>query len=254
MRPVPLMKPYISAHGHHRAGLDGAVLYPRLLHGLLVLLIRFPGYPIGFVERGMASWYGPGFHGNKTANGERYDMYKLTAAHRTLPLGSVAVVHSLNFRSPRYGQDQRSRAVRQGAGFGPFVGRCPSAWDGRQRNRPGRAPSRGLQLSPEGMGVLRVQVGAFRGPSECTGVAGTSPTRFCRWAYHSDRSPGRASVPSSNWPILDRTRRLRWLRRRLDRILSLQSFVVRDDGELGRFTRRTSDRIINLASVLFGTD
>ena len=44
---------------------------------------------------GMASWYGPGFHGNKTANGERYDMHKLTAAHRTLPLGSVAVVHSL---------------------------------------------------------------------------------------------------------------------------------------------------------------
>jgi rare lipoprotein A len=56
---------------------------------------RFPGYPVGFVERGMASWYGPGFHGNKTANGERYDMYALTAAHRTLPLGSVAVVHSL---------------------------------------------------------------------------------------------------------------------------------------------------------------
>ena len=36
--------------------------------------VYFPGYPIGFVERGVASWYGPGFHGNKTANGERYDM------------------------------------------------------------------------------------------------------------------------------------------------------------------------------------
>ena len=56
---------------------------------------RLPNYPVGFVERGMASWYGPGFHGKKTANGERYDMYGLTAAHRTLPLGSVAVVHSL---------------------------------------------------------------------------------------------------------------------------------------------------------------
>ena len=32
--------------------------------------VYFPGYPIGYVERGMASWYGPGFHGNKTANGE----------------------------------------------------------------------------------------------------------------------------------------------------------------------------------------
>ena len=44
-----------------------------------------PGYPVGFVERGSASWYGPGFHGNRTANGEVYDMHKLTAAHRTLP-------------------------------------------------------------------------------------------------------------------------------------------------------------------------
>ena len=56
----------------------------------------FPGYPIGFVERGTASWYGPGFHGNRTANGERYDMHQLTAAHRTLPLGSIAVVRSMS--------------------------------------------------------------------------------------------------------------------------------------------------------------
>ena len=57
--------------------------------------VYFPGYPIGYVERGTASWYGPGFHGNKTANGEQYDMHKLTAAHRTLPLGSIAVVRSI---------------------------------------------------------------------------------------------------------------------------------------------------------------
>jgi rare lipoprotein A (peptidoglycan hydrolase) len=56
----------------------------------------FPGYPVGFVERGVASWYGPGFHGNRTANGERYDMHQLTAAHRTLPLGSIAVVRSMS--------------------------------------------------------------------------------------------------------------------------------------------------------------
>src|SRR5207237_4663418 len=52
-------------------------------------------YPVGYVERGRASWYGPGFHGNQTANGERYDMHQLTAAHRTLPFGSVARVRSL---------------------------------------------------------------------------------------------------------------------------------------------------------------
>ncbi len=37
---------------------------------------------------GSASWYGDKFHGRKTANGERYDMYKLTAAHKTLPFGT----------------------------------------------------------------------------------------------------------------------------------------------------------------------
>src|SRR5262245_10914375 len=39
---------------------------------------------------GTASWYGPGFHGKKTASGEIYDQNKLTAAHKTLPLGSKA--------------------------------------------------------------------------------------------------------------------------------------------------------------------
>ncbi len=41
-------------------------------------------------EVGLASWYGPGFHGKRTANGEIYDMHALTAAHKTLPLPSIA--------------------------------------------------------------------------------------------------------------------------------------------------------------------
>ena len=47
------------------------------------------------LERGQASWYGPGFHGRRTASGERYDMYALTAAHRTLPFGTLVRVRSL---------------------------------------------------------------------------------------------------------------------------------------------------------------
>ena len=46
-------------------------------------------------ERGGASWYGPGFHGRRTASGERYDMHAFTAAHRTLPFGTWVRVHSL---------------------------------------------------------------------------------------------------------------------------------------------------------------
>ncbi len=47
---------------------------------------------LGMKERGIASWYGADFHGWATANGELYDMQAFTAAHRTLPLGTVARV------------------------------------------------------------------------------------------------------------------------------------------------------------------
>jgi rare lipoprotein A len=45
-------------------------------------------------EEGLASWYGSDFHGRRTANGERYNMYAMTAAHKTLPLGTPVVVTS----------------------------------------------------------------------------------------------------------------------------------------------------------------
>jgi rare lipoprotein A len=51
------------------------------------------------VQTGMASWYGPGFHGKRTANGEIYDQNDMTAAHQTLPLGTrVAVTNLQNGR------------------------------------------------------------------------------------------------------------------------------------------------------------
>jgi rare lipoprotein A len=39
-----------------------------------------------YIKQGIASWYGPGFHGKKTATGEIFDMYAMTAAHKTLPI------------------------------------------------------------------------------------------------------------------------------------------------------------------------
>ena len=50
----------------------------------------------GYSEKGIASWYGKKFHGRKTATGEIYDMYQMTAAHKTLPLPSYAEVTNLN--------------------------------------------------------------------------------------------------------------------------------------------------------------
>jgi rare lipoprotein A len=48
-----------------------------------------------YIKKGIASWYGPGFHGKKTANGEIFDMYEMTAAHKTLPIPSYAQVTNL---------------------------------------------------------------------------------------------------------------------------------------------------------------
>ena len=53
-----------------------------------------------FTERGLASWYGRKFHGRRTANGETYDMYAMTAAHPTLPLPSYARI-----RNPANGRE-----------------------------------------------------------------------------------------------------------------------------------------------------
>lgn len=51
--------------------------------------------PQGFSETGRASWYGTKFHGNLTSSGEPYDMYKMTAAHKSLPLPSYVSVTNL---------------------------------------------------------------------------------------------------------------------------------------------------------------
>ena len=66
-----------------------------------------------YVERGVASWYGPGFHKVRTSTGEQYDMYGMTAAHKTLPLPAQVRVTNL--------QNGRSVVVRVND-RGPFVG------------------------------------------------------------------------------------------------------------------------------------
>jgi rare lipoprotein A len=66
----------------------------------------------GYLERGVASWYGPTFHGGNTSSGETYDMYAMTAAHKTLPLPCYARVTNL--------RNGRSVVVRIND-RGPFV-------------------------------------------------------------------------------------------------------------------------------------
>ena len=61
------------------------------------------------IQVGIASWYGPGFHGNRTANGEIYDQFELTAAHPSLPLGTrVRVTNTRNGLSKTYKKGARA--------------------------------------------------------------------------------------------------------------------------------------------------
>jgi rare lipoprotein A len=57
-----------------------------------------PDVPARTVQVGLASYYGPGFHGEATASGEIFNQYQMVAAHRSLPLGSVVRVTNLENR------------------------------------------------------------------------------------------------------------------------------------------------------------
>ena len=118
-------------------------------------------YPVGYVERGYASWYGPGFHGNRTASGEVYDRHQFTAAHRTLPFGTVVQVRSLT--------NERRVTVRIND-RGPFVrGRIIDlSWAAAQALAmagPGTDQVElrvvGYQGRPGALGSFRVQVASF---------------------------------------------------------------------------------------------
>src|SRR6266571_2965650 len=76
--------------------------------------VSVPRAVIGRSERGIASWYGDPYHGRRAANGEIYDMDKMTAAHRTLPFGTWVRVRNL--------ENKKTVDVRI-TDRGPFVGR-----------------------------------------------------------------------------------------------------------------------------------
>lgn len=118
---------------------------------------------IGWTERGEASWYGNPFHGQRTASGERYDMYLMTAAHRELPIGTVVEVTNLaNDRRVQVRINDRGPFVR-----GRILDLSYSAATALDMVRTGtaeielRVVEMGEQTLPADS-VLTVQVGAFQ--------------------------------------------------------------------------------------------
>ena len=190
---------------------------------------RLPNYPVGFVERGMASWYGPGFHGKKTANGERYDMYGLTAAHRTLPLGSVAVVHSLpsgrhvTVRINDRGPFAKGRILDLSLAGAQALGMTGNGTD-QVELRVVRYDPR-----PEGMGVLRVQAGSFADLHNAQALFARIQRGFADGRIvHTELPEGRRyRVQIGRFLVESDAHKASTS---LDRMFHLQSFVIRDDG------------------------
>jgi rare lipoprotein A len=116
--------------------------------------------PVGYIQEGNASWYGNEFHGRHSSNGEVYDQYKLTAAHRTLPFDTMVRVTNLS--------NGKSTTVRI-TDRGPFVeNRIIDLSLGAAREiesvGPGVVPVRLEVLGNVDVttGFFTVQVGAFR--------------------------------------------------------------------------------------------
>jgi rare lipoprotein A len=190
--------------------------------------VYFPGYPIGYVERGIASWYGPGFHGNQTANGERYDMHKLTAAHRTLPLGSIAVVRSttsgkevtvrINDRGP-FAKGRVLDLSYAGARILGIVG------DGT-----GQVELRviGFQGRTADMGFLRVQIGSFAEHRNAQTLLERAQRIYPAGRIQAVNLPGgrRYRVHVGEFKTENQAESAA---NRLEADLAVQSFVFRDD-------------------------
>jgi len=126
-------------------------------------------YPLenarGFEETGLASWYGKKFHGRKTANGETYDMYGISAAHKTLPLGTYVRVHHM--------QNGRTLDVRIND-RGPFVrGRIIDLSYGAAQ-----------RLGVVGPGTAPVKIVALGAPLQTAG-AGSAKKEYVALDYYS---------------------------------------------------------------------
>ncbi len=131
----------------------------------------------GTVEKGEASWYGHPYHGRRTASGERYDMHRLTAAHRTLPFDTWVVVtrrdngRSVEVRINDRGPFIRGRVIDLSFAAAQRIGLdvdgvAPVSVEVAGRRRPSEPdpPSPAVDEEPVSVACWWVQVGAFGDP------------------------------------------------------------------------------------------
>ena len=159
------------------------------------------GSAAGYSERGIASWYGNKFHGHRTSSGETYDMYAMTAAHKTLPLPSYvrvtnlkngrSVVVRVNDRGPfhqnrlidlSYVAAKKLDIIRSGTGLVEVVAVQPGA---PQTTVADRKPDATDDMQ------LYLQVGAFVSRHNAEQLRDRLHRQFTRLTVRSDYSPDR---------------------------------------------------------------
>jgi rare lipoprotein A len=148
---------------------------------------------LGFIETGKASWYGEDFHGKPTSSGETYDMYKKTAAHKTLPLGTYVQVinlennESIIVRINDRGPFVKGRIIDLSYGAAKEIGMAvPGLADvkvialtkaiGEAQSEGGYKPL--LDLKEFENGEFTVQVGAFKNKTNALNLAERLKIKF----------------------------------------------------------------------------
>jgi rare lipoprotein A len=179
---------------------------------------------VGIEERGVASWYGESFHGKQAANGELFDMEALTAAHRTLPLGSM--VRVVNLANGKY---LHVRITDRG----PYV-------NNRILDLSRGAAAR-LGMMEGGLSHVRIQLVGERRPAallSSEAIAAASVALILRPEQAPSGSP--ESLPSAAWkkfdPLLVSSLRLPpgdiWSQQRTRRVMGMQSADHTDRTEI----------------------
>jgi len=160
----------------------------------------------GYREKGISSWYGKKFHGHRTSSGETYNMYAMTAAHKTLPLPTyVRVTHLKNGRSVivkvndrgpfhhdriidlSYAAAKKLGITATGTGVVEVVALDPKTYKSKQPYKPGFNRASALSTYPVKPDFkLFIQVGAFNSQVNANKLKKRLSRMFKQQQIHSD--------------------------------------------------------------------
>lgn len=218
-------------------GASGVVLVSLLLAlsaSCAIVPKKVGGYAVGFREEGIASWYGPGFHGRKTSSGEVFDMHDFTAAHRTMPFGTyLKVTDRRNGRWVRVkvndrGPFIRGRILDLSYGAAKALDMIGTGTAAVEIQVVGREEDPARVVRNKGTERFTVQVGAFVRKENALNLKQSLERRYQPVYIVSFETPDRSfyRVRVGNLGMEDQADRLA---SRLSTQEKLETFVLRED-------------------------